>query len=160
MIGKINIQIREIDMKNIFKAYNNEAFICCVIQSLLIKTNNLDISRLFVFIAILLQDKVIDDSKFKSYECIIHYVKDNPKKFIRFNKIFEALLPLTLNSLTLMSEASEIEINNQDIILSRYSLSDVSGIRLNKIRGILPHFITMSNDIQTKQLLVTLKIEI
>ena len=147
-------------MKDTFNVYNNEAFVCCVIQSLLSEMQKIDISRLFVITSLLLQDKMINDSSTKKYEGVLNYIKDNPIKFTSFPNIFEELLPIILNSLTLLCESSNIELDKQEIIQLKNDFTSAKSERLKQIKVLVPHVVNMVNNVPTEQILSILKVRL
>lgn len=148
-------------MKNVFKVYNNEAFVCCVITSILSVERKMDISRLFLLTAILLNDKLVKDTdNLLRYDSIKNYLNGNLRQFVTFPDMFDELIPIILNSLTISAESYYISISEQDIVLRDNRLFNVKSNRLNQINMILKHVIDISREIPTKELYNVLKVRI
>lgn len=148
-------------MKNVFKVYNNEAFVCCVIIAILSVVKKIDISRLFIVTVILLNDKLVNDKdNLLKSDSIKSYINNNPRKFITFPDMYDELIPVILNSLTMSAESYYILINGQDIILGENKLSNVKTNRLDKINIVLKHVINILSNATTKDLYNILKVRI
>ena len=120
-------------MKDSFKIYNNEAFICSVVCEIL-KKNEVDIGRLFLLVALFLNDKITNDKSLSRFSSFLDYVNNNERKFVSFSNYYEELLPLTLNSLTLLCELDVVSIHGKitKLKVSDY-FADVNSDRLNQI---------------------------
>ena len=148
-------------MKNIFKVYNNEAFVSCVVLSILSIKQRVDITRLFIIVSILLTDKVINDKiNILKSESIIEYIKSNPRKFIAFPDMFEELIPIILNSLTVIAEMSCIEVDASEILLVENKLFEIQSERLSQIQLVSEHIIEISKKVTTKEFVNILNVRI
>lgn len=155
MTGNLNIRN---DMKDTFKVYNNEAFICCVIMRILSSMNRIDISRLFLLTSIILTDKITSDEKLSNYSSLISYLNDNRKKVNLFPNMFEEFLSIILNSLTLLCESSNIELDGCNVVLIKDDFEAVDSKRLTNITNVLPAIMKITSSISVKQLYDILKI--
>jgi len=147
-------------MKDTFKIYNNEAFICCIIQNLLSNIKRMDIGRLFILTAFLLQDKIITDRLIYTNPSIINYITSNPRKLTSFSRIFEELTPLILNSLTLLCETDDIKLDINNLVIVNHKFKKVSSQRLSQINIYIPLMISQIENVSSKQLYDTLKIKL
>lgn len=146
-------------MKDTFKVYNNEAFVCCVIMKILSNTNRIDIGRLFLLVSVVLTDKITNDKKLFISNSIKNYINDSPKILRLISTMYDELLPVILNSLTLLSENSNIElVENNHIVMIKNDFENISSDRLNNISDALPAIIRLTDNISTKQLYDNLKI--
>ena len=146
-------------MKDTFKVYNNEAFVCCVIMKILSNTNRIDIGRLFLLVSVVLTDKITNDKKLSISNSINNYINDSQKILRLISTMYDELLPVILNSLTLLSENSNIElVENNQIVMIKNDFENISSDRLNNISDALPAIMRLTNNISTKQLYDNLKI--
>lgn len=147
-------------MKDSFKIYNNEAFICSVVCEVL-KKNEVDIGRLFLLVALLLNDKIINDRSLSRFSSFQEYVNGNARKFVSFSAFYEELLPLTLNSLTLLCESDIIALNGQIVKLqvSDY-FGKVDGDRLQRIQSNFNPIWYLISDLNDSQLYNILSIKL
>lgn len=146
-------------MKDTFKVYNNEAFVCCVIMKILSNTSRIDIGRLFLLASIVLTDKITNDKRLCISNSIYNYINGSQKILRLVSTMYDELLPIILNSLTLLSENSNIEIaENNQIVMIKNDFENISSERLNNISNALPAIMKLTGNISTKQLYDNLKI--
>lgn len=146
-------------MKDTFKVYNNEAFVCCVVMKILSSYNRIDIGRLFVLVTIAMTDKIINDKKIFVAQTFASYIDNNENKTRLISTLYNELLTIILNSLTLLAESSNIELfGDKDIIMIKNDFRDIDSNRLNKISNTLPHIMSLTEGLTTKQLYEILKI--
>jgi hypothetical protein len=147
-------------MKDTFKVYNNEAFICPVVCKILGK-EEVDIGRLFLLVALFLNDKMLNDKSLNRFSSLQEYVNSNTRKFVSFSKFYEELLPLILNALTLLCESDIIALNGQIIKLQ---ISDcfakVDGDRLQRIQSNFDPIWYLISDLNDSQLYNILSIKL
>ena len=150
-------------MKEIYYVYNNEAIACCIFLSILNNVKKIDIARSCLILPFLLDDRTINylskniDAEFDLGQLI----KEQPRLFISFNKRYLSLLPVTINSLILLSNINQIEIGSEistKVVprLEEYSLGD----RFDKITGVIPKFLSMIENYSTDHLYKILKIQL
>lgn len=146
-------------MKDTFKVYNNEAFVCCVIMKILSNTHRIDIGRLFLLVSVVLTDKITNDKRLCISNSINNYINGSQKILRIVSTMYDELLPIILNSLTLLSENSNIELaENNQIVMIKNDFETISSERLNNISNALPAIMRLTGNISTKQLYDNLKI--
>jgi hypothetical protein len=147
-------------MKDSFKIYNNEAFICPVVCKILEK-EGVDIGRLFLLVALFLNDKTVNDKSLTRFSSFQEYVNCNTRKFVSFSKFYEELLPLILNSLTLLCESDIIALNGQVVKLqvSDY-FAKVDSERLQRIQSNFDPIWYLISDLNDSELYNILSIKL
>jgi hypothetical protein len=89
-------------------------------------------------------------------------IKEQPKLFVSFNKRYLSLFPVTINSLMLLTKSNQISIG-KEIVLNNFmdfAIPNTCGDRFNKIRKILPHFLSILEKYTTIQLYKILNIQL
>lgn len=150
-------------MKEIYYTYNNEAIASCTILKVIQEIKSLDIARSCLILPFLLDDRTVyyfktikeDDL---SLETVI---KLKPRLFTSFYKRYLALLPITINSLMLLSKSNQIEITSS-ILLKNGALPDNLDIgeRFNKIKLAMPTLLRILEKYETPDLYKTLNIQL
>ena len=96
-------------MKEIYYTYNNEALASCVILAILQKIGSIDIARSCLILPLIFDEKTIRYlQNMEGQDCLMKIVKDNPNLFTSFNKRYLSLLPITINSLIILSKNNQI----------------------------------------------------
>lgn len=150
-------------MKEIYYTYNNEAIASCIFLSILNNTYELDIARSCLILPFLLDDRTVNylDRNKHIETDLAQIIKEQPRLFVSFNKRYLSLLPVTINSLLLLSKSNQIKIDTQissigNIIFDRQNL----GTRFQKIEKITPKFLSVIEKYSTSQLYKMLKIQL
>ena len=150
-------------MKEIFYTYNNEAIASCVLLSVLNQLEKLDIARSCLILPFLLDDRTVNHlTKNQGQNLSLEQlVKDQPRLFVSFNKRYLSLLPVTINSLMILSKSTQITIGNGIIKAEKFSFDNTNlGDRFSMIEKVIPDFVTMIEKHQTTQLYKALKIQL
>lgn len=150
-------------MKEVYYVYNNEAIASCVFLSILNKVEGLDIARSCLVLPFLLDDRTVSYlSKKQDTELgLEEMIKDQPRLFASFNKRYLSLLPVTINSLTILNTSNQISIGNKIVISVVLDSDDKTlGDRFNKIREVIPTFLSMIEKHSTIQLYKILKVQL
>ena len=72
-----------------------------------------------------------------------------------------SLLPVTINSLTILNASNQISIGNEIIATAQlYSKDENLGERFTKIEGVIPEFLSMIEKYSTIQLYKILKVQL
>lgn len=150
-------------MKEIYYVYNNEAIASCIFLSILNKIDKLDIARSCLVLPFLLDDRTVNYlSKKQDAELGLEgMIKERPRLFASFNKRYLSLLPVTINSLTILNTSNQISIGNElvsSVILD--SENKTLGDRFNKIQEVIPKFLSMIEKHSTIQLYKILKVQL
>lgn len=150
-------------MKEIYYTYNNEALASCVLLSVISKTDKLDIARSCLILPFLLDDRTVNylarnrDQNLNLEKLI----KDQARLFVSFNKRYVSLLPITINSLMILSKSNQITIGKEIIRSVDFSFTEQNlGERFSKIENIIPDFMTMLEMYRTAKLYNVLKIQL
>lgn len=150
-------------MKEVYYIYNNEAIASCVFLSVLNKVEELDIARSCLILPFLLDDKTLNHLK-KEQESNItleELTKEHPRLFVSFNKRYLSLLPITINSLMILSKGNQINIGNQIKTISYLNFNNEDlGNRFLKIKDVIPKLLTLLNGYSTAELYKILKIQL
>lgn len=148
-------------MKEIYYVYNNEAIASCIFLSILNKIDTFDIARSCLVLPFLLDHRTVSYlSKNKSAE-LEDMIKEQSRLFISFNKRYLSLLPVTINSLTLLNSSNQISIGNEIVATTLLDLEDkILGNRFNNIQEVIPMFVSMIEKHSTIQLYKILKIQL
>lgn len=150
-------------MKEIYYVYNNEAIASCVFLSILNNIDKLDIARSCLVLPFLLDDRTVSYlSKNQDAELgLQEMIKEQARLFASFNKRYLSLLPVTINSLTLLNCSNQISIGNE-IVTSVVLDSDdkTLGDRFNRIQEVIPTFLSMLEGYSTIQLYKMLKVQL
>src|SRR5665647_1269233 len=143
-------------MKEVYYIYNNEAIASCVLLSVLDRIDSIDIARSCLILPFLLDDQTVHylQRNLSVDLDLVQLIFERARLFTSFNKRYQALLPITINSLMILKKSNQIEINGN--ILSNKSLLIQSnmdvGERLDSIRNVMPFFLTMIEKYSTIQL--------
>lgn len=149
-------------MKEIYYTYNNEAIASCVFLSVLNKMKTLDIAHSCLILPFLLDDSTVNylHQNQNSELNLEQMVFEKSRLFSTFNKRFTALLPVSINSLILLSKTNQIEIGKEIAINSAFHIDNNMGVRYNKIESVMPFFISLIDRYSTIQLYQILKIQL
>lgn len=148
-------------MKEIYYVYNNEAIASCIFLSILNNIDRLDIARSCLVLPFLLDDRTVSYlSKNQDME-LEDMIKEQSRLFTSFNKRYLSLLPVTINSLTILNASNQISIGNEIIATTQlYSKDENLGERFTKIEGVIPEFLSMIENYSTIQLYKILKVQL
>ncbi|WP_376777334.1 three component ABC system middle component [Flavobacterium covae] len=150
-------------MKEIYYTYNNEAISSCIILSVLNKVDKLDIARSCLILPFLLDDRTVNYlTKTRGENLSIeHLLKDQPRLFVSFNKRYVSLLPITINSLIILSKSNQIIIGSEIVKTKTFTFDNTNlGDRFSKIENVIPDFIDMFEKYTTSKLYKVLKIQL
>jgi hypothetical protein len=150
-------------MKEIYYVYNNEAIASCIFLSILNNVEKLDIARSCLILPFLLDDRTVSylSRNLGNELKLEQLIKEQSRLFTSFNKRYLSLLPVTINSLVLLSKSNQVSlgseiVNNTSLNLEKKNLGD----RFNKIEEVIPKFLLMLEKYSTVQLYKTLKIQL
>lgn len=148
-------------MKEIYYVYNNEAIASCIFLSILNTIDRLDIARSCLILPFLLDDRTVSYlSKNQDIE-LEDMIKEQSRLFTSFNKRYLSLLPVTINSLTILNASNQISIGNEIVATNQlYSKDENLGERFTKIEGVIPKFLSIIEMHSTIQLYKILKIQL
>jgi hypothetical protein len=150
-------------MKEIYYTYNNEAIASCILLSVLNKVDKLDVARSCLILPFLLDDRTVNYLvKTQGQNLSIeNLVKDQPRLFVSFNKRYVSLLPITINSLIILSKSNQIIIGSEIVKTKTFTFDNTNlGDRFSKIENIIPDFINMFEKHTTSKLYKVLKIQL
>lgn len=150
-------------MKEIYYVYNNEAIASCVFLYILNKIDKLDIARSCLVLPFLLDDRTVSylSKKQNTDLGLEEIIKEQSRLFASFNKRYLSLLPVTINSLTLLNSSSQISIGNEIVTNVVLDSDDKTlGDRFNRIQEVIPTFLSMIEKHSTIQLYKMLKVQL
>ncbi|MDC5350940.1 three component ABC system middle component [Acinetobacter baumannii] len=126
-------------MKLNYYVYNNEAIACCVLLMVLEKVKEIDYARLLLILPYLLDDRNISFLNKNKKVSIDFFLKKN-NIYYNFNNRYLSLLPVTINSLIILSEMNLINFNRDGNIclISMDSCECVVSKRLLEIEKAIP----------------------
>ncbi len=150
-------------MKEIYYTYNNEAIASCIFLSILNNADELDIARSCLILPFLLDDRTVNYlERNKHIETdLAQIIKEQPRLFVSFNKRYLSLLPVTINSLLLLSKSNQIKIDTQISSIGHLNFDKQNlGSRFQKIVEVTPKFVSVIEKYSTSQLYKMLKIQL
>ena len=103
-------------MKEVYYIYNNEAIASCILLSVLDRIDSIDIARSCLILPFLLDDQTVHylHRNFRVDLDLEQLIEERARIFTSFNKRYQALLPITINSLMILKKSNQIEINRND----------------------------------------------
>jgi hypothetical protein len=153
-------------MKEIYYAYNNEALASCIFLSILNKKESIEISRLFLVLPFILDDRTVNYLSDKILLDKIEYLEElidkKPRYFVSFNKRYLSFLPVSINALKILYNTKQIVISgkyiekNTSFDADNFSL----GNRFRKINRTIPLLLSMIEEYKTDQLYKILRIQL
>jgi len=150
-------------MKEIYYVYNNEAIASCIFLSILNNVEKFDIARSCLILPFLLDDRTVSylsrnlDNELELEQLI----KEQSRLFTSFNKRYLSLLPITINSLVLLSNSNQVSLGSEIVNSTSLNLEKKNlGDRFNKIEEVIPKFLLMLEKYSTVQLYKTLKVQL
>lgn len=150
-------------MREIYYVYNNEAIASCTFLSILSKVGTLDITRACLVLPFLLDDRTVNYlARNQDVELSLEqHIQEQPRLFVSFNKRYLSLLPITINSLMLLSQSNQIRIEKQIMIIGNLNFENQNlGDRFNRINEIIPRFLSIISPYPTVQLYKILKVQL
>lgn len=149
-------------MKDFYYTYNNEAIASCIILNVLKRVDQIDLARACLILPILLDDRTVKYlDKVIDHVSIESVVKQNPRLFISFNQRYLTLLPITINSIMILSQSNQIEIASTISVKYKVTSPDIiMGDRFDRINKILPTFLKIIESYSTTQLYQILKVQL
>lgn len=148
-------------MKEIYYTYNNEAIASCIFLSILNNIEELDIARSCLILPFLLDDRTVSYLIKNQNLNLEQFVKKQPRLFVSLNKRYVSLLPISINSLMILSKSNQIIIGDNIIKTNNSSFDDKNlGDRFHKIETVIPDFIAMLEKYTTSKLYKILKIQL
>lgn len=150
-------------MKELYYVYNNEAIASCIFLSILSKIEKTDIARCCLALPFLLDDKTINYVKrnFSSITSLEQILNEQPRLFASFNKRYLSLLPVTINSIMILSKGNKVNIKEQMISKNGLSLSDTElGERFTRIQEVIPYFLTLIENYSTEHLYKIFRVQL
>ena len=148
-------------MKEGYYIYNNEAIACGTIILVLQEIVKLDIPKLCLVLPFLLDEKTVSllEKKMDNEMSMNDIISNNPNCFSSFNRRFIALLPVLINSITMLYDAKMVKLSHKEI---KYSSTNIvfkdCGKRFDRISKVSSFFAEILNNTQTKELYKALKI--
>ncbi len=125
---------------NSYYAYNNEALASCILYEVVRKIKKVDYSVFCLILPILFDNRIVEriDNHCDSIE---NFINENFAFFVDFSDIYTDLLPVTINSATILRDMQLINFENQIELIRDYDFDySNSGQRISKILAILPIF--------------------
>lgn len=150
-------------MKEGYYIYNNEAIACGTIILVLQEIVKLDIPKLCLVLPFLLDEKTVSllEKNMDNEMSMNDIISNNPNCFSSFNRRFIALLPVLINSITMLYDAKMVKLSHKEI---KYSYTNIvfkdCGKRFYRISKVSSFFAEILNNTQTKELYKALKIQL
>lgn len=123
----------------------------------------LDIARSCLILPFLLDDRTVN-YLIKNEDAELgleQLIKEQSRLFVSFNKRYLALLPVTINSLMLLSKSKQIKIENEIINNEIFNFGGQElGDRFFKINLVIPRFLSMIEKYSTAHLYKILKVQL
>ncbi len=150
-------------MKEIYYVYNNEAIASCIFLSVLNNIDKLEITRSCLVLPFLLDDRTVNYLSKNKDAQLEDMIREQSRLFTSFNKRYLSLLPVAINSLTILNASNQISIGNEIVAKASTLLvpkDKVLGDRFNKIQEVIPMFLSMIEKHTTVQLYKILKVQL
>lgn len=150
-------------MKEGYYIYNNEAIACITIILVLQEVTRLDISKLCLVLPFLLDEKTVSllEQNMDKGMSMIDIISNNLNCFSAFNRRYVALLPVLINSITILYDAKIVKISHKEIQFSYTSIDFKDcGERFDRISKVSLFFTEIINNTQTTELYKALKIQL
>ncbi len=150
-------------MKEMYYIYNNEAIASACILLVLQKTNVMDVAKLCLVLPFLLDDRTV--SLLQKEEYLQMTLKDlvdkKPRIFSTFNNRYLALLPVFINSMTILHINGYIAFNKKSVSLNSTSINlENYGDRLLKIEKAANILVDLIINKNTSELYRSLNIQL
>jgi len=150
-------------MSKSYYVYNNEAIASLILEKVLRLLNEIEISRFLLLLPILLEDRIIVKLKTGSFSDFEELVIKHPTLFANFNDRYLDLIPISINSLTLLKEMGVLTASKNKIFYNEshpdFSQPQLS-YRLESISRQLQNFINLTAGYETNTLYKILKIRL
>jgi hypothetical protein len=150
-------------MKQIYYTYNNEAIACCTILSFLNISQSADLARCCLILPFLFDDRTVNylNGLREGGADLALIIKEKPRLFTSFNNRFLSLLPVTINSLIILSRGNQIKIEKNISIVEKSSFIGVDmGERFNNIERVMPVVDEIFSRCPTNKLYEMLNVEL
>lgn len=112
-------------MKEMYYIYNNEAIASACILLVLQKVNVMDVAKLCLVLPFLLDDRTVSLLQKEEYQqmTLKDLVDKKPRIFSTFNNRYLALLPVFINSMTILHTNGYIAFNKKSVSLNNTSIN-------------------------------------
>lgn len=148
-------------MKENYYIYNNEAITSCIILSILDKLKSINVARVCLLLPLLLDDRLVSRLIKNNVINIESFIREEPRLFLSFDKRFNALLPVLINSIILLEQCNSISIATNNIsILNNININFIEGNRFKKIEVAIPKLLTILENYSTEQLYLIFKVQL
>ena len=151
-------------MSNSFYVYNNEAIAALVVKKYLQHCKSIEVSRLFIILPILLSDKSVEALRDENFEKFESFIQKYPSLFSSFNDKYLELMPIVINSVTILKEMNEVFCEKHTINHVEGGLVNINedsiGNRIINIFLAIPKFIELTSNYETSSLYKILKIRL
>lgn len=138
-------------MMDYYYTYNNEAFVSCLIVSILNVENEIDLSRLVIIVCLLLDNRFLSFMKKVGGESAVGSVK--PYFLANFNVKYVSILPVVINSLVILYDLNRINLKGDRVFVENIiPVSVEDSDRFLTINKVLPDFLKYMNDFKTEYL--------
>ncbi len=151
-------------MSNSFYVYNNEAIAALVVKKYLQHCKSIEVSRLFIILPILLSDKLVEALRDENFENFESFIQKYPSLFSSFNDKYLELMPIVINSVTILKEMNEVFCEKHTINHVEGGLVNINedsiGNRIINIFLAIPKFIELTSNYETSSLYKILKVRL
>ncbi len=151
-------------MSNSFYVYNNEAISALVVKKYLQYCKSIDISRIFIILPILLNDKLVEALYNENFENFENFIQKNPSLFSSFNDKYLEIMPIVINAITILKEMNDVNLEKNTINYVEGGLININedsiGNRIINIFFAIPKFIELTDNYETSSLYKILKIRL
>lgn len=148
-------------MKENFYVYNNEAIAICILLAVLDKVKSINIARLSLFLPILLDDRVVIRLARNRNIFLENFINENLRLFINFDKKYVSLLPVFMNSLTLLKGLNKISIENSFVkYQNAIDFNKIMSDRFERVESVIPVILFMIDYYSTEELFSILKVKL
>jgi len=150
-------------MSKSYYVYNNEAIASLVLEQFLKSLREIDIARFLLILPIVFDDRIIKKIKTNDFIKLEDLINKYPTLFTNFNDRYLDLIPISINSLTLLKEMDVVVIVYNKIFYNSNTINyskNITSDRLDSISEQIQNVVNLIADYETSTLYKILKIRL
>lgn len=150
-------------MSKSYYVYNNEALASLILEKVLRLVNEIEIARFLLVLPLLLEDRIIVKLRTGDFSDLGELINKHPALFANFNDRYLDLIPISINSLTLLKEMGVLTTRKNKIFYNANHNGFEKSVLSNRLENIseqLQNFINLTSSYETDTLYKILKIRL